>query len=98
MPADHETNLTHYLLEKVADISGFEDPTVLDTESSLLELGFDSLMAVQLRNVVRKDMDIDLPIGELFQETSIAELAIMLNGQITPSETGGAGPQIQEIE
>jgi acyl carrier protein len=52
-------------------VLGYKDPGQIDRELTLLELGFDSLMAVQLRNQIRKSLEVDVPIGKLFDSTSV---------------------------
>jgi NAD(P)-dependent dehydrogenase (short-subunit alcohol dehydrogenase family)/acyl carrier protein len=70
-PADRAGVLRQYLQERVAVVLGYKDPGKIDRELTLLELGFDSLMAVQLRNQIRKSLEVDVPIGKLFDSTSV---------------------------
>jgi acyl transferase domain-containing protein/NAD(P)-dependent dehydrogenase (short-subunit alcohol dehydrogenase family)/SAM-dependent methyltransferase/acyl carrier protein len=70
-PAERAGVLRQYLQERVAVVLGYKDPGQIDRELTLLELGFDSLMAVQLRNQIRKSLEVDVPIGKLFDSTSV---------------------------
>jgi acyl carrier protein len=63
--------LGRYLRERVALVLGYKDGAKIDCDLTLLELGFDSLMAVQLRNQIRKSLEVDVPIGKLFDSTSV---------------------------
>jgi acyl carrier protein len=67
-----------YVLDRVARILGYEDPGQVDRDLTLLELDFDSLMAVQLRNQVRTGLGADVPIGKLFDSTGVDALAALL--------------------
>ncbi|MEX1362004.1 MAG: amino acid adenylation domain-containing protein [Nannocystaceae bacterium] len=47
----------------------------LDDAASLLELGLDSLMAVELKRVVEQDLAVSVPLGELLAGPSAQQLA-----------------------
>ena len=68
---------------QTASVLGFEESTEIDDEITLLELGFDSLMAVQLRNIIRKQLDVDLELGELFQSASLNEVTDQVYQRLT---------------
>jgi aryl carrier-like protein len=74
-----------FLRSRVAGILGYSDPAGVDEELTLLELGFDSLMAVQLRNRIRTGVGADLPIGRLFDSTSLEALVELLDDQLALS-------------
>lgn len=63
-----------YLAERATQILGFDSSAELDRDAALMDLGFDSLMAVQLRNALRKDLQVDLPLGQLFESASLEQL------------------------
>jgi myxalamid-type polyketide synthase MxaE and MxaD len=75
-----------YVRERVAKIVGYADPARVDCELTLLELGFDSLMAVQLRNAIRSNLGVDVPIGRIFDSTSVENLATLLHSRMGPEE------------
>jgi acyl transferase domain-containing protein/acyl carrier protein len=65
--------LAGYLTDHVAAITGV--PTAdLDAEQPLGELGFDSLMAVELKNRIERDFGIALPMVQLLERPSVATL------------------------
>jgi NADPH:quinone reductase-like Zn-dependent oxidoreductase/aryl carrier-like protein len=81
--------LLHALLrDKIARVLGTA-PTRLDTERSLLSLGLDSLMAVELRNWVEGELRLSLPIRELLRSPSLSHLADMLLGQLSSDAPQG---------
>lgn len=53
------------LLETVARIMGINDPTQLDLETKLTNLGLDSLMGVEIKQVVEKDYNVVLSMKDI---------------------------------
>ena len=74
--------LGRYLQERVALVLGYKDAAQIDRDLTLLELGFDSLMAVQLRNQIRKSLEVDVPIGKLFDSTSVDGLSRVVQDRL----------------
>ncbi|HEY7330127.1 MAG TPA: type I polyketide synthase [Gemmataceae bacterium] len=67
------TSLETLIRDKVARVLG-TSPERLDTEKPLLNLGIDSLMAVELRNWIEKELNINVPIMELMRSPSLSRL------------------------
>jgi 3-oxoacyl-(acyl-carrier-protein) synthase/SAM-dependent methyltransferase/aryl carrier-like protein len=67
-------DLTARLRAEVARLLGFPAGQV-DVNAGLNELGLDSLMAARLRNRLRGEWNLEVPIVELMQNPSIRELA-----------------------
>ena len=75
------------------DLLGITPIGVLD---SFFELGGESLAAMQLLSRLRDDYDVDLPLGQLFKEATVALLADMIRqlagtGCATRSDSGAGG-------
>ncbi|MFJ4153018.1 acyltransferase domain-containing protein [Streptomyces galbus] len=58
-----------------AAVLGHSDPGALDPDRSLVELGMESVMAMQLRDRVQKAAGIALPAGVVFDHPSVRRLA-----------------------
>ncbi|MGR3937738.1 SDR family NAD(P)-dependent oxidoreductase [Streptomyces sp. BRA346] len=75
-------------LLSVGRVLGFTDPDRVADEP-LVHLGLDSLSAVRIRNALREDFDVEIPVARLLQGTSALELA----EQVTDMMSGGDGPR-----
>jgi thioester reductase-like protein len=75
--------LISYLQEQVGAIVDLP-PEEVKINQSLLELGIDSLMAVELSTKIRREIQIELPIGPVIDDPSIANLANLLLKQLSP--------------
>jgi len=86
LPAERKKITLSYVKDQVINVmglSGTEDGDVgIDTLQPLHELGLDSLMAVEIRNVLAKAISMSLPVGLLFDYPSISALAGHLDEQL----------------
>lgn len=67
-----------YIRKEVARVLGFSAAS-LDENVSLLELGLDSLMAVQFRNAIGLRLGLDVPLKRLLQGLTTAQLSTELS-------------------
>jgi acyl carrier protein len=72
--AEQHELIRTYLKQTISDIMDFEG-TELDTDRSFIELGIDSLMAVELQNKVTRELRINVPVIRLLEGATINELA-----------------------
>jgi aryl carrier-like protein len=88
-PSDRAEILGSLLRQKVASVLG-ASPERLEADRPLLQLGLDSLMAVELRNWIEGELKVNLPIVELMRSPSLAKLADLLADQFGGgAETAG---------
>jgi NAD(P)-dependent dehydrogenase (short-subunit alcohol dehydrogenase family)/acyl carrier protein len=66
------------IIDAVLTVMGHEDAGRIRTDQPLMEQGLDSLMSVELRNILSEGLDIPLPVGILFNYPSINELCSYL--------------------
>jgi acyl transferase domain-containing protein len=83
-PENRPQILQTYLQQQAARVLGLS-VSKLDVQRSFSMLGFDSLMAVELRNRVEADLGIVLPLVELLQGPSVAQLTGRLLEQVMAS-------------
>ena len=57
-----------------------------DPHCSLKELGIDSLMGMEFRNSLRRNLDIDIPPMQLFRMRNLADLVEWINRQIVETQ------------
>jgi aryl carrier-like protein len=89
-PADRPGLLGALLCDKVARVLG-TSPERLDVDRPLLQLGIDSLMAIELRNWLEGELRVDLPIVELMKSPSVSGLALLLADRL---DTAGRAPSV----
>jgi thioester reductase-like protein len=98
-PAKRLAMLQALLREKVARVLG-SSASRLDMEKPLLNLGLDSLMAVELRNWMESELQVNVPIVELMRSPSLARLAELLLEQlapgVAPAATGHVDPSAEK--
>ncbi|PSB01283.1 beta-ketoacyl reductase [Merismopedia glauca] len=75
--------LARYLQNLVGQYLGYDPSRPPDPYQSLNELGLDSLTSIQLRNKVKAELQIDLPVAKFMGETNIDLLAKTLQEQFT---------------
>jgi acyl transferase domain-containing protein/non-ribosomal peptide synthetase component F/thioesterase domain-containing protein len=63
------------LAQDIKRVLGLAASSSLDTERSLLDLGLDSLMSVELRDRVRTRLGVDLELAQLLSDTSLADIS-----------------------
>ncbi|AEW95639.1 MULTISPECIES: type I polyketide synthase [Streptomycetaceae] len=74
-PALDPAALHDLVLTTVADVLGFDSPEEVDTEEELVDLGIDSLMAVELRNRLAEATGVQLPASMVYDFPTVDALA-----------------------
>ena len=86
---EREAALIAYLREQAAKVLGLAASRRIERDRPLRELGLDSLMAVELRNMLGKGAGVTLPTSLLFEYPTIDALAGYLSREVLE---GMAGP------
>ncbi|WP_049580629.1 type I polyketide synthase, partial [Streptomyces sp. SBT349] len=82
----------------VAFVLGHKNPTSIDAHRGFLELGFDSLTAVELRNRLNAVTELRLTAGLVFDYPTVHALAGALHAQLRPSSESAPPPIIGELD
>jgi len=80
-PGKRRRALLTHVQQQVARITGDVSSRPIDSGRPLRDLGFDSLMAVELRNALRESLDRDLPPTLLFEYPTIEAITDYLAGE-----------------
>jgi phthiocerol/phenolphthiocerol synthesis type-I polyketide synthase D len=96
-PAARHQLLRSYLSEQVARVLGLS-VSKLDVEQPLSNLGLDSLMAVELKNRIAVDLDVNVPMVKFLQGPSVAQAATQILDQLTAelSTSSGLSPIVAQ--
>jgi len=85
-PSRQREYLLHAVKSEVAKILGINVNEVIDTHQPLVEMGLDSLMAVELRNALSSMVDHLLPATLLFNYPSLGEVVGYMGKEVLKLE------------
>jgi polyketide synthase 12/myxalamid-type polyketide synthase MxaB len=86
--------LAAHVTTRVARILGLDARSVLDPRRPLQEIGLDSLMAVELRNLLRADLELDTPLTPtlVFDHPTVQAIAEHLVRDVLALEPAASAP------
>ena len=84
----NQESLVPYLREVAAKILGLEN-SQLDLTQPLNYLGLDSIMALELRNRLSRDLGLDVPMIKIMDNQSVNDLADFLRGPVRSHNSDG---------
>jgi acyl transferase domain-containing protein len=91
----------NHILEQALAVLGLDPATAIDPHTPLKESGLDSLMAVELRNLLSRSIGEPLPATLLFDHPSLAALAAYLMRSLklecTPQEIQAAHAEVAAL-
>jgi fatty acid synthase len=79
------------LLVSIANILGVQDPNAVSEDTTLGELGLDSLMGVEVKQTLERDYDIMFSMQEI-RQLSFKHLKELNSSAGSPAPTGGSSP------
>ncbi|MFC9312027.1 SDR family NAD(P)-dependent oxidoreductase, partial [Streptomyces sp. NPDC057011] len=82
----------------VADVLGIPPNRPVPVDRGLLDLGFDSLTAVEFRNRIGAETGLRLPTTLLFDQPTVSALAPHLLRELAPRLPGGAATALARID
>ncbi|MEU2065210.1 SDR family NAD(P)-dependent oxidoreductase, partial [Streptomyces sp. NPDC013455] len=87
------TTVSRLVRRHVAHILGAAGPEAVDTGRTFRDLGFDSLMAVELRNLLNTSAGVRLPATLVFDHPTPSALTKHLVDRCSPDRPPTSGPQ-----
>ena len=100
-PAKRKARLNDYLVRQIAQILHYEPLFPLNPQSPLTALGLDSLMSIELKNWIGRELKINLPVITLL-DASVEELTTRLADELLRTEMalpgGSAGHATETSE
>ncbi len=82
--AERRTALDELVRARTADVLHLDDPDSIDSATEFVQLGLDSLVAVELKNALEAALRLPLPPQLAFEHPSPALLAAFLDRQLVP--------------
>jgi acyl transferase domain-containing protein len=96
-PGERLQLLQDYIRAQATNVLGLPPTQTISLQQPLGELGLDSLMAVELRNVLGAAVGLTLPTTIVFEHPTIARLAVCLARELFPDDAARAnGSQAAE--
>ncbi|MEV4007102.1 acyltransferase domain-containing protein [Actinomadura sp. NPDC049753] len=83
---DLERVLTAAVCDTAGEILGYPEPGGVGPDDAFKELGFDSLLSVDLRNRVNRELGIELPTTAVMDNPTPAELAGVIRAALPPGQ------------
>ncbi|AOX00475.1 hypothetical protein BJP34_14335 [Moorena producens PAL-8-15-08-1] len=78
---EKESLLVAHLQSEIAQVLRIKDSQI-DIQQPLNTMGVDSLMALELRNRVKSQLEVNIQVSQFIEGVSISELAIKVNEQL----------------
>ncbi|MFE9009723.1 SDR family NAD(P)-dependent oxidoreductase, partial [Streptomyces sp. NPDC007875] len=95
---EQRRTLLSLVLTHAAAALGHSDPGRIQTERGFLELGFDSLTAIELRNRLTAVTGLRLATTLIFDHPNPAALAAHLHMELAPEDVDPLAPMLGEID
>src|SRR5262249_21988905 len=90
--------LREHIVQQVAKILEFDNSFVLDPQQPLAEVGLDSLMAIELRNMLSTSIDRQVPPTLLFDYPTIESVVSYLTSLVFDDEAHPAIDVTPEVD
>lgn len=84
--AERDSAIRQLLRDKVAAVLRFDSAQDIEADAKFIELGLDSLAAVELKNALESALRMPLPTSALFDYPAIASLTEFISQQMAPTQ------------
>lgn len=96
-PDARRQEVAAWLLQSISGVLGLKEDQV-DGETLVATLGFDSLMAVELRNRIQKEFEVAIPAPRLLGCRTVDDLVSLVDLSLGVSAVQGAGDDGDAVE
>ncbi|MFE2272684.1 type I polyketide synthase [Streptomyces lavendulae] len=90
-PAERDTLALEFVRTQIAVVLGYSGPAAVDPAIAFRDLGFDSLTAVEIRNLLTSRTGLRLPATLIFDYPNSLSLAAFLQGELLGAAPAGQG-------
>ncbi|WP_413116846.1 acyl carrier protein [Streptomyces sp. CY1] len=94
---EQEEILLELVRDQVATVLGHPDPAMVDPDRGFVDMGFDSVAAVKLRNQLARATRLELPASLTFDHPTAVELARHLRTEMLPDDAAAAILVLEEL-
>ncbi|MFI6095755.1 alpha/beta fold hydrolase [Lentzea sp. NPDC051213] len=94
---DAATRVRHALVRHTADVLG-SAPDEIEVDEPLQNLGLNSMMALELRDMISREFGVTLAATEFLDNPSVAALESVLLAKVAPAGQAPDSPEPQRIE
>lgn len=98
---ERETAFQDYVKQQVINILGLDPAQSFNSLRALTDLGLDSLMAVELKNKIEDDLELNIPVTYFLEGATVIDLSSKLHrelGKGTSDEKDGNGETINSAQ
>ncbi|MFF0739653.1 SDR family NAD(P)-dependent oxidoreductase, partial [Streptomyces sp. NPDC004111] len=96
-PEEQEELLLELVSTQIALVLGHADASFVDPERGLLDMGFDSVAAMRLRNQLERETQLSLPAAVVFDHPTALGLARHLQEEMLPGDAAAAILVLEEL-
>ncbi|WP_460699962.1 SDR family NAD(P)-dependent oxidoreductase [Nocardia thraciensis] len=97
-PDQQRKRLLETVRSQIALVLGHRGPERIDTDANFRDLGFDSLAAIELRNVLGATTGVRLPATAVFDHPTPAAIAAYLHRQLYASDADTVFTELARLE
>ncbi len=94
---EQEEVLLELVRDQIAIVLGHADGTLVDPDRGLLDMGFDSVAAVRLRNQLAQETQLSLSASLVFEHPTALALARHLREEMLPDDAAAAILVLEEL-